>query len=130
MPTFLTHLQLNRNIQSIALTFVCASVRASVHESIHCMGVQFLQFMGICDFLCYICSKVSICEEGLTWWLVINFYSSSACAVAFTTGNYVANCVCRHRESHTFGWNESLAILYDIALRHKTANWGESSFEL
>lgn len=71
MPTFLTHLHLNRIFQNTAFKFACAylcalcvcaspSPRADVH------GCAFTsQFMRICDFLRYICSKASIWCAGL-----------------------------------------------------------------
>lgn len=68
MPTFLTHLHLNRNFQSIAFNFVCAS--PSTWVPVH--GCAFAsQFMRTCDFLRYICSKVSI------WWAGLDLVASN-----------------------------------------------------
>lgn len=45
-------------------------------------------------------------------WPVINFYSSAHSALALTTSNYVAGRSCHHKESHTFGWYDSLPFYY------------------
>lgn len=45
-------------------------------------------------------------------WPVINFYSSAHSALALTTSNYVAGRSCHHKESHTFGWYDSLPLYY------------------
>lgn len=56
-------------------------------------------------------------EQGLTWWPVINFYSSAAWAVAFAAANYVAVRPCHHKEGHTFDWYDSLEVYTALRCR-------------
>lgn len=75
------------------------------------MGVRLLH--SLCVYVIFYVIFVpgyQFGEQGLTWWPVINFYSSAACAYPFTTGNYVAGRPCHHKGSHTFDWYESLAL--------------------
>lgn len=107
MPTFLTHLHLNRNFQSIAFKCVCVPMSAlcvciSIHERSRVYVIFYVIFVP----------RYQFGEQGSTWWPVINVYSSAACAVALTTGNYVAGRPCHHKGSHTFDWYESLPIYY------------------
>lgn len=77
------------------------------------MGVRFVHGlrMYVIFYIIFV-PRYQFGEQFLTWGPVINFYSSAACAVAFTTGNYVAGRPCHRKESHTFDWYESLPIYY------------------
>lgn len=66
-------------------------------------------FTHTCDFLLYLLQGINLVSRA---WPVINFYSSAPCALALTTSNYVAGRPCRRKESHTFGWYESLPFYY------------------
>ncbi len=72
------------------------------------MGVRLLHSLSVhVIFYVIFVPRYQFGEQGLTWWPVINFYSSAACAVVVATGNYVAGRPCRHKESYTFDWCES-----------------------
>lgn len=98
------------------------------------MGVRLLHSLCIyVIFYVIFVPRYQFGEQSLTWWPVINFYSSAACAVAFTTGNYVAGHPCHHKESHTFDWYELLPIYFSSQTQgHKVVHQDvrlQSSFE-
>lgn len=106
-------MQSTANCKCAPLGYLCTPL--STRKPMHVCPPP--QFQRICHFLCYICFKVSIWCAGLTWWPVINFYSSAACAAFLTAGNYVAGRLGRHKENHTFDLCESLTI-HDGARQH------------
>lgn len=70
---------------------VCVSCVSPSRTESPCMGVRLLH--SLCVYVIFyviFVPRYQFGAQGLTWWPVINFYSSAACAVAFTTGNYVA----------------------------------------
>lgn len=74
-----------------------------------CMCV-FLNVYSVMWFsMLYLTQGINLVSRA---WLVINFYSSAHSALALTTSNYVAGRSCHHKESHTFGWYDSLPLYY------------------
>lgn len=130
-PLILTHLHQTLNTQTTAFNCECAPVcylgtSLSTRKPM-CVCVPSLPsphpgFGVYVIFYVIFASGYQFGAQGLTWWPVINFYSSAACAVVLTAGSYVAGCLAHHKENHTLKLCESLTI-HNGALQQMATKW-------